>query len=121
MKRETTKRLHDVSAACGEVMAYCVETSRDAFLADRTLQLVVAHLTLIIGEAMGRAERSEPSLVNVIPDLRDIVDTRNRVIHGYDDVNYLLLWDIVQEKVPPLKIIVDALLTDNPVENPKDV
>ncbi len=58
MKRETAKRLHDVSSACAEIMDYCRDTSRNDFLNDRTLQIVVAHLTLIVGEAMRRAERS---------------------------------------------------------------
>jgi uncharacterized protein with HEPN domain len=112
MNRETAKRLLDVSSSCGEIIGYCQGVSRDAFLADRTLQLVVAHLTLIIGEAMRQAERSAPSLIDAIPDLRDIVDTRNRVIHGYDDVNLQLLWDIAQDDVPGLKATVDALLRD---------
>lgn len=120
MKRETAKRLHDIRSACDEVLEYCRNTSRDDFITDRTLQIVVAHLTLIIGEAMRRAERSQPSLIEVIPDLRDIVDTRNRVIHGYDDINYLLLWDIVRDDVPPLKATVERLLRDDPVDDMSD-
>lgn len=57
----------------------------------------------------------------MIPDLRDIVDTRNRVIHGYDDINYLLLWDIVQDDIPSLKMTVDALLRNDPIEVAPDV
>lgn len=120
MKRETAKRLHDISSACAEIMEYCRGTSRDDFITDRTLQIVVAHLTLIIGEAMRRAERSQPSLIEEIPNLRDIVDTRNRVIHGYDDINYLLLWDIVRDDIPELTATVEGLLRDNPVADAPD-
>jgi len=33
---------------------------------------------------------------------RKIADTRNRLIHGYDDVNFDLLWDTIQLDLPPL-------------------
>lgn len=56
----------------------------------------------------------------MIPDLRDIVDTRNRVIHGYHVINYLLLWDIVQDDIPSLKMTIDALLRDAPIDAAPD-
>jgi uncharacterized protein with HEPN domain len=95
-------------------MAYCRDQSREGFLADRTLNIVVAHLTLTIGEAMRQAERTDPTLNEHIPQLRDIVDTRNRIVHGYDRVNYHLLWDIVQDDIPPLSTTLDQLIAQAP-------
>ncbi len=43
------------------------------------------------------------------------------MIHGYDDINYLLLWDIVQDDIPSLKMTVDALLRNDPIEVAPDV
>jgi uncharacterized protein with HEPN domain len=114
MKRETAKRLPDARSACDEVMAYCQGRTRNAFLADRTLNIVVAHLTLTIGEAMRQAERTDPTLIDHIPQLRDIVDTRNRIVHAYDRVNYSLLWDIVQDDLPPLQETLARLLLEAP-------
>ena len=64
----------------------------------------------IIGEALSRAAGLEPALVDRIPELRQIVGLRNRVIHGYDAVDDEIVWDIVQNKLPRLQVRVAGLL-----------
>ena len=44
----------------------------------------------IIGEAVQRILKEEPSVQ--LSNVRRIVDTRNRIIHGYDTVSDELLW-----------------------------
>jgi uncharacterized protein with HEPN domain len=110
IQRETAKLLLDVSNACQEVLDYCEDLSEEIFLADRTMQHVIAHLTIIIGEALRRAERLDGSLSEAIPQLRDVVDTRNRIVHGYDSISYELLWDIAVDDIDPLKHAVDQLI-----------
>lgn len=56
--------------------------SGSQFLEDRGLQLVVWKLIETVGEALRQAEIAEPSLSVRIPELRDIVNTRNRITHG---------------------------------------
>ena len=102
IRRETAKLLLDVSNACQEVQGYCNTASREAFTVDRTLQHVIAHLVIVIGEALRRAERLDHSLAESIPQLRDVIDTRNRIVHGYDSINYMLLWDIAVDDIPAL-------------------
>jgi uncharacterized protein with HEPN domain len=109
-QREIAKLLLDVSNACQEVVDYCATTSRDEFVADRTLQHVIAHLVIVTGEALRRAERLDPTLASTIPQLRDVIDTRNRIVHGYDSINYDLLWDIAIDDIPPLIDVVAYVL-----------
>jgi len=45
-----------------------------------------------------------------ITDSRKIVDTRNRIIHGYDSVSEDIIWLIVTKYLPILKKEVEALL-----------
>ncbi len=68
---------------------------------DRPLNLSLVRLLEIVGEAATRV--SEPYQL-AHPDIpwRNIADTRNRLIHGYDDVNFNLLWDTIQLDLPPL-------------------
>lgn len=113
MKQETAKRLRDVVDACHELQNFCSGKSRDDLYADRTLQLVVQRLLEIVGEALRRAELSDHELIEQIPDVRDIVGTRNRLIHGYDDVNYSLIWDVVEIYVPSLEQTVESLLAND--------
>ncbi|MCB0539431.1 MAG: DUF86 domain-containing protein [Bacteroidetes bacterium] len=62
----------------------------------------------IIGEAMTRILKAEPSIK--IPDTRKIVDTRNRIIHGYDSVSENILWGIIIRNLPTLDKEVKELL-----------
>jgi len=54
----------------------------------------------IIGEAMDRLLKANPNIQ--ITDSRKIVDTRNRIIHGYDSVSEDVIWLIVNRYLPVL-------------------
>jgi uncharacterized protein with HEPN domain len=78
------------------------------FLEDELLRSAVELKLEIIGEATGRIIRADPSFP--IPNARKIVDTRNRVIHGYDSIDNEAVWLIVVRHLPPLKAEVEKLL-----------
>ncbi|WP_299668080.1 HepT-like ribonuclease domain-containing protein [uncultured Polaribacter sp.] len=62
----------------------------------------------IIGEALNRILKIMPKIA--ISDSRKIVDTRNRIIHGYDSVTEDVIWFIVIKYLPKLKIEVEKFL-----------
>jgi len=62
----------------------------------------------IIGEALNRVLKERPDIK--ISDSRKIVDTRNRIIHGYDSVTEDVIWLIVIKYLPILKMEVQQLL-----------
>ncbi len=62
----------------------------------------------IIGEAMSRISKKDNSLN--ITNSRRIIETRNRIIHGYDTVSDEVLWGITQNHLPLLKKQIEALL-----------
>jgi uncharacterized protein with HEPN domain len=64
----------------------------------------------IIGEAVGRIVSSEPQAK--INNARKIIDTRNRIIHGYDSVSVEIIWSIVVRDLPKLEREIRALLED---------
>jgi uncharacterized protein with HEPN domain len=68
----------------------------------------------IIGEALNRAQEADTSVLDVIPDLRRIVGTRNRIIHVYETVDQLILWDAIQNDLPGLKSSLRDVLRANP-------
>jgi uncharacterized protein with HEPN domain len=57
---------------------------------------------------MVRILKAEPSIQ--ITDTRKIVDTRNRIIHGYDSVLEEILWGIIIRNLPVLQNEVQELL-----------
>ena len=48
-----------------------------------------------------------------IANARRIVDTHNRVIHGYDTVSSSIIWAIAIKELPKLREEVAALLTQH--------
>jgi len=62
----------------------------------------------IIGEAMSRILKIEPKIK--ISNSRKIVDARNKIIHGYDEISNDVIWGIVVNNLPVLKNEVESFL-----------
>jgi uncharacterized protein with HEPN domain len=73
---------------------------------DRILHLALARLLEILGEAASRVSKSTRKEVPQIP-WAAIVAMRNRLIHGYDQIDLNVVCDVIQNDLPPL---VDELL-----------
>jgi uncharacterized protein with HEPN domain len=54
-----------------------------------------------VGEAAARLSAETRDHSPQIP-WPDIIGLRNRLIHGYDIVDFDILWDIVNDDLPPL-------------------
>lgn len=77
---------------------------------DRTLNLALVRLLEIIGEAASRIPKDERDRYPDIP-WPEIVGLRNKLIHGYDDVDFDVLWQIVTKDLPPLITELEKVLT----------
>ena len=64
----------------------------------------------IIGEALSRIITKDEAIK--ISNARKIVDTRNRIIHGYDSVSDEIIWGIVINHIPILQTEVKGLLEE---------
>ena len=62
----------------------------------------------IIGEALSRILKLDETII--ITNSRKIVDTRNRIIHGYDSVSDDVIWGIVIRHLPILQSEIEILL-----------
>jgi uncharacterized protein with HEPN domain len=62
----------------------------------------------IIGEAANRILKQLPDIA--ITDIKKIIDTRNRIIHGYDSVSDEIIWAVVVKHLPKLYEEVVILL-----------
>ncbi|MGH8016857.1 MAG: HepT-like ribonuclease domain-containing protein [Opitutaceae bacterium] len=83
------------------------------FSGDALVRAAVERQFEIIGEALGRAAREDPSLEHSMPDISRIVGLRNRLIHGYDSVDDQILWDLIQTRIPMLqRSVTDHLVAE---------
>ncbi len=110
MTTETRQRLLDALDSCRAIRRYTAGLDFAAYLHDDEKRDAVERRLGIIGEALHPAEALEPALAGQLPELRQIVGLRNRVIHAYADVNADIVWDIVQNRLPSLQTRLADLL-----------
>jgi uncharacterized protein with HEPN domain len=76
---------------------------------DRLLNLAIVRLLEIIGEAAGRVSSETREAHSHIP-WRATINLRNRLIHGYDTVDYEVVKQIIEDDLPPLIVQLTAIL-----------
>jgi uncharacterized protein with HEPN domain len=76
---------------------------------NRTLNLALTRLLEIIGEAANRVP-IEFQMENPAVSWPQIISLRNRLIHGYDSVDFDLLWYIVTHDLPELIQALEKIL-----------
>ena len=109
MDNEIKKYLFDIQESIDSIQKYLGE-QRDfkVYLANKMLRRAVEREFEIIGEAMSRIEKLDPSID--ISAKRQIISMRNRVIHGYDKIDNEIIWGTIVRHLPTLKIEIDNLL-----------
>jgi uncharacterized protein with HEPN domain len=109
MDDEVKTWLKDIEQAISEINSFIpiVKNFKD-FQKDLKTRRAVERNIEIIGEAMTRILKVEPNIR--ISETRKIVDTRNRIIHGYDSVSEEVLWGIIIRNLPTLDQEVKQLL-----------
>ncbi len=110
MKLEINKYLFDIRTSIESIEDYLGE-KRDfsEYQNNKLLRRGIEREIEIIGEAMNNILKLDPDCQ--IRNARKIVDARNWVIHGYDKVDDIVIWGIVINHLPKLKIEIAELIT----------
>jgi uncharacterized protein with HEPN domain len=101
--------LLDMLLAAKDARSFAAGMDEAAFLASRLHQSAVIRALEVIGEAAGRVSPAFRATQPAIP-WRDITGMRHRLIHGYDDVRFDLVWRVVAEDLDPLIAALEPLI-----------
>lgn len=82
----------------------------DLFEKDIMRRCVVERKVEIMGEAINRIRKIDSTVE--IPNARAIIDTRNRIIHAYDNVQPDFLWSLVIRHIPELKKDIERVIVE---------
>lgn len=109
MNERDALRLRHVLDCTDRIAAYLEGVDEGAFLSNRMLQDAVIWNLGVIGEAC--ANLSE-DLTRANPDIpwRKASGIRNRLVHGYFDVDLRLVLRTARESLPPFARQVKALI-----------
>lgn len=104
--------LTDVKMAIDELESYFkgYQMRYDVFVNDFLRRSAVERKVEIMGEAINRILKIDKDFP--LPNAREIINTRNRIIHGYDSVQPEFLWSLVMRHIPALKEDVMHLLAE---------
>jgi uncharacterized protein with HEPN domain len=109
MTDELRKYLTDIQSAILEIESFIgAKKNFTRFRKSALIRAAVERKIEIIGEAMNNALQLDPDLP--ISNARRIVNTRNKIIHGYDQVDEVMIWEIVIKHLPILEKEVQMLL-----------
>ena len=90
--------------AAQKAHSYIEGYSKEDFLADPRTQEAVALNLMVIGEVAGKLSRRHPDLMGLYDHIpwRRMQGMRNRIAHGYFDLDMNVVWETASEWVPDL-------------------
>ncbi|MEE2952084.1 Uncharacterized conserved protein, contains HEPN domain [Fulvimarina manganoxydans] len=103
-----------IDQACARCMRLTTRYSLGSFLQDEGEQLAIAKAIEQIGEHANRLIRKRPDFNDRHPELMlgYAVRMRNRLAHGYEDIDYPTLWEIATTSVPDLQGRLESILRE---------
>lgn len=109
MENEIKVWLTDIKQAIEEINQFLPERKDfNEFQKDLKTKWAIERNIEIIGEAVNRILKANPEIK--ITHARKIVDTRNRISHGYDSVSSEIIWSIVVRDLSDLETEIKQLL-----------
>jgi len=110
MPPEVLKLLVDIKQALADIKDFTVGMNFAMYQRDAKCRAAVERKFEVIGEACRRLRERFPEQFSLVLSGSQIIGFRNRLIHGYDNVDDAIVWDIVTRKLPVLATEVEALI-----------
>ena len=111
-KVEDIVRLRHMLDAAQKAIEFTRGCNSDDLRKDDKLALSVVRLLEIIGEAAKNVSNQYRKEYPEIP-WQQIAGIRDRLVHGYFDIDLDIVWKIVSEDLPPLVSQLEEAITNN--------
>ena len=110
MLKDDLVRLRHILDAAQKAVAFTRGRVQNELSSDEMLSLSLVRLLEVIGEA---AKALSPELYAAHPHIpwKKMSGMRDRLIHGYFDVNLDVVWETVTEDLPPLIAALEQLVS----------
>jgi uncharacterized protein with HEPN domain len=111
MKRDNKLFLKDIVKSCEYIRKFVEGLSFEEFMSDEKTSSAVIRKFEIIGEAV----KNIPEFIrNRYPDIlwKDMAGMRDRLIHGYFGIDYLIVWNSIAYDIPNILSSVSEVIAD---------
>ena len=114
MPKDDRVRFGHMLDAAKQAAEFCQGRSRNELDTNSMLSLSLVRLLEIIGEA-ARAVSADGRAAHTAIPWKKIIGMRDRVVHGYFDINLDVVWETVTHDLPSLIAALESLLSEGPV------
>ncbi len=111
-RRDPIVRLLHMRDYARKAVAMIEGQTRDDLNSDEKLRLALTHLVELVGEAASQVPVEVQSQHPEIPWPK-VVSMRHRLIHGYDFVDYDILWNTITQSLPGLIAELERILEEH--------
>ncbi len=101
MYRHPNEYLQHIADECSYLLSLKNKVDKEQFLEDETLKRAVVRSLEIIGEASKKIPKEFKERWTTL-EWKSMSGMRDRLIHDYMGVNYLIVWDVLETKIPLL-------------------
>lgn len=115
MQPEARRCLTDVIDAAAMLNVFTAEKTFPEYAADSLLRAATERQFGIIGEAIAKLSRIDQATVSRVSEYQRIISFRNILIHQYYSVDNMVVWGLLQTRLPVLTLEVQALLAEDPM------
>jgi uncharacterized protein with HEPN domain len=112
MKRSPLAYLEDIRLACIRIRDTISNVSLARYEPDNVLRDIVERNLIKIGDALNLLHRIDPQLTLRISGYTLIIDTRNRLTHGYATVDNAVIWQAATTDIGVLMREIEALIEE---------
>jgi len=110
MHKESLVYLKHILLECNYIVSVInPETSKDEFLKDETIKRALVRSLEIIGEATKKIPVDVKLKWQHI-EWKNMAGMRDRLIHDYMGVNYSIVWDVVKNIIPTIRIEISEII-----------
>ena len=109
MSKEPIEFLKHIADECTYLISVNKNLTKDEFLDDETLKRAVVRSLEIIGEATKKIPADFKVKWDSI-QWKNMAGMRDRLIHDYIGVNYSIVWDVFNNKIPELNEQIQSVI-----------
>lgn len=118
MNRVYSLFIKDILQAINDIESFIGTSDFNAFSSDKKTRSAVVHEIEIIGEATKNIPNSIKEKYKELP-WKDMAKMRDKISHFYFGVNYEIVWKVVKERLPEIKLAAEKILKDLTKKNPE--